>query len=214
MIWLFSWFLLQESYFLDGTEFILTDGTTIRTAQEIDIDAHHYSWREGGEFILIPKAKVRKVNFFSLRVPGRAPKRSYKNIHQRRVNGRPAVYQKGDREYLRFRHVDYRGRSVEGFLAYNIVTEIAVVNDKDSISLAVDLLQVRPDSIIEFHFFGINGKPLLTLNVDVFDALTKRVRKRDKLDTWQTRVPLTDGFDLHKIGLVEVVSSLKTEQDR
>lgn len=192
----------QETYFVDGTTFVLTDGTVIKTLAEIDQDAHTYHWIEDGEPVSLTKSTVERIDYFSFRLLGRAPKKAYKNIHQRRIKGQAIAFQRDGKTHLRVHHVDSAGRSMEGKQLHNLCEPLKIVDEtQQPLTIRARLNRVKKESLVEIHFFNFDGKRVFSAHFDL-----RRDAFEVKDDETVLEFQLPTGLDVKHIGLVEVAS--------
>ena len=204
MIGLF-FLLLQagEVHYLDGVSFTLLDGTLVKTAEKVSEDRLGYTWREEGVLVVLAKVRVKDVEYFSMKVPGVAPRKKQPTAAQRRLSGLPAAYQVEGRTYLKCRHIDGRGRSTEGFGSRNRVAEIRVtgINEVGRHSLQATFAKVTPASLITFRFYDLRGRLLFQ------SLLPMETASPVGGEPFRHHFSLPGHLDLKQIGLVEVVDT-------
>ncbi|PIE01237.1 MAG: hypothetical protein CSA81_12290 [Acidobacteria bacterium] len=201
---LFVSIFITESYYVDGTEFVLKDATRILTLEEVKTDLYNYWWYEDGAYISIAKSNVQKVNCFSFREVGRAPKKKSSTIHQRRIRDGSVVYMKDKVPHLRVLHVNSKGRSIEGTIKRNKVKYLNCSVEGDYRKFNFELSMTDPDYRLEFHFFDMKGKRLLTelVDLDMFQVNNKERKKRLLHGFFYLPVTLNP----EQVGLIEVLS--------
>ena len=206
---MFCFLLFNEYYYLDGVEFHLHDGSIIKTAAEFEEDPYYYTWFEEGVPVTIEKKRVRSIQYFSMKVAGRPPKKPYKNSVQRRITGRPVGFSRDGRFFLPCRHVYPNGRSAEGANIPNYVKEIeqGQAQNGDLWQLEAQFTKTSPGYEVEFRLYSLKGGLLLKTFCQS-DDLAKGKPKKPALFAFF--VPST--MDLQQIGLVEVINK-KIEED-
>ena len=203
MLWLGLILFFQETfYYLDGVEIHLVNGTIIKTASSLKEDLYFYSWEEGSVTVNIEKNQVKTIRFFSMRIPGKAPKKKSKTYAQRRLTGKPAAFSRNGDLYLRYRHVDRSGRSAEGNKIPNRVREIAVENQGEPgfRILVVNFVETTPETNAVFRFYNLEGKRLY----ETVLSIEPQKKREKKARPYRIKIP--EGVPLKKIGLVEVVT--------
>ena len=209
---LLLFYLPQDFYYLDGVEIRMDNGTIIKTTANVIEDRLFYSWNEDGYNVTLAKERIVSLRYFSVRVKGRQPYAKSKTVSQRRLSGRPIAYEAGGKVFLKCRHVNGKGRSVEGTpLALNIVTNMTELqNNVDGKVMEVNFQKTTPGSRASFRFYDLKGKRLSTsyLNIPAGKGKKKgKKRKKGKKSEPQKMTLTVPGeFDLFKVGLVEVVS--------
>ncbi len=201
----FALMLLGEFYFIDGLEFLLVDGTIIKTAAEVQEDRFTYSWEEEGMRVNLSKTRVRSVTPFSLKVSGRAKSLAYKNRVQRRISGRPIHYQREGRTFLKCRHVNEKGMSNEGGAAPNQVAEVEWLDaggaaENEAIAYFV---KSTAGSTVSFSFYDLRGVKLYETSVRVEGARKPR-KKKKALQPVRFTVPVE--LEPSLFGLLEVAT--------
>ena len=209
MILLLSLFFLQEYYYIDGTEFQLSDGTRILTLSDVSTDLYNYYWYEDGAYISISKSIIKKVDFFSIQELGRKPKTRVKNIHERRIRDQPVVFTKDGVKYLRVLHVDPQGKSIEGLLRDNKVVSLSIDETGEENVYHFELELARQDQLMEFHFYNMKGKRIGTAMVDLeMFPVSRKEKKQGRLNGF-FKLPRT--MNPNEFGLVEATSSKRRE---
>jgi len=203
------WLCLQEFYYIDGTELRLNDGTVIKTAEEISEDRFSYFWKEDDETIVVPKQDIKAINYFSLRVPGRQPKKKFKTLRQRRIPGKKVFFDRDGDTYLRFQHVDSAGRNMEGRMAYNLMQELQVLSSEaeKGIEFKFVIDRIRKGTMVSIDFYNYNGKRMFHAKFDMDGKWAAKAvkRRRPASQTFGT----APGLTLERIALVEVYSERK-----
>jgi len=201
---------MQEVHYVDGTTLILTDGTRIMTLEDVKTDLYNYYWYEDGAYISITKSVIKKVDYFSFREFGRAPKLEVKDIHQRRIRDKSVVYKRGNENHLRVLHVNPAGKSVEGLLLQNRVKTLFFTDEQTDRLYSFSLEQVDKNFLMEFHFYNMKGKRVSTAMVDLDMFPVTRAEARKRKMTGFFRLPKE--IEPEHIGLIEVVSSKKSKE--
>ena len=213
MWFFFCFWFLGEFYYLDGTILHLDNQVTLKTAEEIREDHYHYFWREEGVYVSVEKHRVKALEYFSLRVPGKRPGKSFPSTVQRRIEGRPIVYQKGGSSYLKFRHVDRKGKSAEGAVLLNQLKALKVdqLGEKNQ-SLTAVFSKVTPHSTTRIVFYDRQGRLLYQAFLEMSGTSGSLRKKRKKGRVFQFETPSISDFN--QLGLVEVVSEgARAKQD-
>lgn len=196
-----------DFYYLDGHAFHLRNGVVIKTVAEIKEDRLFYRWQEGDAFLSIEKRNVRTVEFFTLRVPGNRPSSTFRSASRRRISGMPVAYtnQQGD-TILKTRHINDRGRSLEGQPMLNRVAELRIAKGADPVFFTAEFDQSKVGSSVELRFYDLEGnlEAKAFLDVKDIDSRTDLRKEKGKL-LWQ--FSLSGGIEVQKIGLVEVLST-------
>jgi len=207
LIFIVLFSFMQEHHYVDGMEFLLTDGNRIMTLSEVKTDLYNYFWYEDGAYVTIPKSMILKVDYFTFRELGRAPKLKTKNIHQRRIRGSSVVYQSDGKKKLRVLHVQANGLSIEGMVRFNKVHDLRVVSGESEHMYYFNLELAKPDSLLEFHFYDMRGRAVTTAIVDLeMFPMSKKEKKKHVLSGF---FRLSSEYDPESFGLVEVLSNHK-----
>ena len=197
-------FFQEEHYYLDGVEIRLVNGTVIKTASPLKEELYFYSWEEGSATVNLEKNQVESIQFFSMRVPGRAPQKKTKTAAQRRLTGKTAAYSHGGRVYFRYRHVDRTGRSAEGKMVPNRVNEMRVENKGEAgfQLIGVRFKEITPNTRAVFRFYNLKGARIY----ESFLNIPSPVKKQKKQATFHIKLP--EGVKPQEIGLIEVITQV------
>jgi len=180
LIILFLMLVPGEFYYLDGTLFEMEDGTVVKTAADIRETPWFYYWDEENVEVRFAKNRVRSIGYFSMRVEGRRPPKSYRKAVQRRISGHPVIYSRDGARYLKVRHISPSGRPTEGLPIADYVAEIAF-------------------ALRDAWTLDLQGKGLFTYFLEI-DPAKRRPVKGGHVYTFQ----LPAAIDVATIGLVEV----------
>lgn len=197
MMCFFLLLIVQEYYYVDGTEFELTDRTVIKTLAPITEDLYNYSFHEGNELIVIPRHSVKSVDYFSFRLLGRRPPKAYKNVHQRRIKGSDITFEREGKTHLRFRVTDQFGKNMEGRVFQNIVKFIWLEQAGDTTTFGVTMENCKPETITQVTFYSFKGKPIHRSTIQV-PAGTK--------GAFTSQFAVAKPIDVRQVGLVEVAT--------
>lgn len=199
-------FFQEETHFVDGVEILLKNGTLIKTSAEVKEDLFFMTWREEGHFVSISKEDIRRVDYFSLLVPGPAPKDLSGTVTMRRIKGTPVHYDRNGETHFRFVHVDKRGRSTEGRVNLNRLADMKILgSDMESgVRLGLDFQSVTEGSRVAVRFYNMRGKLLHTSEIEVDKV--DRSKKEKKKGMMSCEIVVFDSIDLENIGLIEVLS--------
>jgi hypothetical protein len=193
-------FCFQGHYYIDGTEIHLDDGTVIKTSAEVKLERLFYTWVEEGFPVSVSRDNVRSIQYFSMRVEGEPPLKTVRTIVQRRISGRPVLYQSQGKQFLKHRHVDTRGRSAEG-RAPNILKTLSVGETAPGSAyrpLEADFSKTMPGTTVTFRFYDLTGK----LQCQAFAMIQK---KRGK-DSMRYSLQIPTAVAVEGLGLVEVIT--------
>jgi len=200
LIILFLMLVPGEFYYLDGTLFEMEDGTVVKTAADIRETPWFYYWDEENVEVRFAKNRVRSIGYFSMRVEGRRPPKSYRKAVQRRISGHPVIYSRDGARYLKVRHISPSGRPTEGLPIADYVAEIGVQPKPGAATeCAVHMRREQAGSRIGIAFFDLQGKGLFTYFLEI-DPAKRRPVKGGHVYTFQ----LPAAIDVATIGLVEV----------
>ncbi len=202
MIWLLAILCFQEHHYVDGVTIYLKSGEVYKTLSEVREDRLFYTWQEEGELIAIEKRTVQSLEYFTMRVPGRKPYEASRSQVQRRISGASIVYRRDGDIYLKCRHVDERGRSLEGMGAPNYVKAIKQIpsDSPERIALVVQFSKTSPDYDVAVRFYNMEGRLLAESFIDGA-SLPRKVRRNE---LHETRLAIPASVDLGKLGLVEI----------
>ncbi len=188
--------LFQEYYYVDGIEFLLSDGTIIKTLADVEEDNFNYRFKEGTELIVIPKNRVGSMDYFAFRLLGRRPPKKYENIHQRRIAGLSIIFERNGKQHLKFRHTDHHGRNMEGKVYQNILRFLWLeTSGDDSTTFSYRIDRVHPGRILQVTFYTFEGKPISRANIKTGDKESK---------SSEGSFDIRHVIELNKVGLVEV----------
>lgn len=201
LIWLMTAWMQSEHYYLDGVTFYLVDGTEIRTTATIRENMLEYTWTEGHVEINLPKRDVESMDYFSMRVPGRRPYKTYRNASQRRVSGRSVAYSRDQQTFLRVRHIDFRGRSAEGRSNASQVKELQIMApDGERRAMRASFARVMGNSLLTFRFYDLKGNRLF----EKVGRSEEIQAAKDGPTVFEFTVPAS--LDPEQVGLVEVIT--------
>lgn len=204
LLWLLSF--QGDFYYLDGHAFHLRSGLIVKTVAEVKENPLFYTWQEGDAFVTLEKRNVRTVEFFSLQVPGRKPKSFLKGSTRRRISGMPVTFtnSKGDLE-LKTRHINQRGRSMEGQVVPNHVDRLIMQEGSGGAAFTAILDRSTLGSQLEMRFYDLSGGLEAKAFLDVTDVENRTdLRRQSKQLHWE--FSLSQAIDVKKIGLVEVIT--------
>ena len=190
----------QGHYYIDGTEIHLDDGTIIKTSSEVKMERLFYTWFEEGVAVSVSRDHVRTINYFSMRVEGQPPLKIPRSRIQRRLSGKSVLYESNGNRFLKFRHVDGRGRSAEGRSAN--VLKVLQVHDPQANetyrAVSAQFAKTQPGSQVTFRFYNLRGE----LQTESSLSIDKKKGRGEA--TYSFEIPAN--LDVAQLGLVEVIS--------
>jgi hypothetical protein len=203
---LFCFAFQSEFYFLDGHAFHLQNGVIVKTVAEVSENRLFYNWQEGESYISIEKRNVKTVELFSLKVPGRKPRTVFKNTTRRRISGIPVAYEnKKGETLLKTRHVNQRGRSMEGKPVPNRVERLVMDQAAQGSVFTVEFDKTTANTNVELRFYNLKGDLEAKAFLEVADPKTNdKLIRNGKTYSWN--FGLSDRIQVKKIGLVEVLT--------
>ena len=196
----------EDHHYIDGTVLTLRNGTVIKTAYEVKEDRFFYSWREEGTYISIEKQKVKSVDYFSVLVPGPAPRIKVQPAIMRRISGASVAYEVRGATMLKCRHVDVRGRSTEGGFTYNRVEHMKVAGEPGQgyRPMEARFSKVTKGTQAKIRIYSLKGELLYQTEFEVDEVSRSRREKREGTMTYKFQMPAE--IDPQQVGLVEIIS--------
>lgn len=200
------WSFQGNSYFLDGHAFHLRSGVIVKTVADVKESSQFYTWQEGTSFITLEKRNVRHVEFFSLRVPGNRPKSTSRSATRRRISGIPVAFtnKQGETE-IKTRHINQRGRSVEGQKVPNRVDRLTTKAEAHGAFYEVAFANYTVGSNVELRFYDLKGNLQAKAFLEVAEP-NGQVHLQKNRDALVWNFSLSDQINVQKLGLVEVIT--------